>query len=95
MTRVQRLTAGAIGSAVAALLLGVLVGALGTVLHRSIPPWGIVVCLSLAFVEGLYAAGNAMGAFTGPGYPGPGVTIAAAMTFGYLAARHAAAQPMR
>lgn len=50
MTRVQRLSAGAIGSAVAALLLGVLVGALGTVLHRSIPPWGIVVCLTLAFV---------------------------------------------
>jgi succinate dehydrogenase/fumarate reductase flavoprotein subunit len=41
-------------------------------------------------VDGLYAAGNAMGSFTGPGYPGPGVTIAAAMTFGYLAARHAA-----
>jgi 3-oxosteroid 1-dehydrogenase len=46
-------------------------------------------------IEGLYAAGNAMGAFTGAGYPGPGVTIAAAMTFGYLAARHAAARPMR
>lgn len=50
MTRVQRLSAGAIGSAVAALLLGVLVGALGTVLHRSIPPWGVVICLTLAFV---------------------------------------------
>ena len=49
MTRVQRLSAGAIGSAVAALLLGVLVGALGTVLHRSIPPWGVAICLTLAF----------------------------------------------
>ncbi|WP_456787851.1 DUF6113 family protein [Cellulomonas sp. P5_C5] len=46
----QRLSAGAIGSAVAALLLGVVVGALGTVLHRSIPPWGVVICLTLAFV---------------------------------------------
>ncbi|WP_156374177.1 DUF6113 family protein [Cellulomonas sp. Leaf334] len=45
----QRLSAGAIGSAVAALLLGVLVGALGTVLHRSIPPWGVAICLTLAF----------------------------------------------
>ena len=50
VTRVQRLSAGAIGSAVAALLLGVLVGTLGTVMHRSIPPWGVVVCLTLAFV---------------------------------------------
>jgi hypothetical protein len=50
VTRVQRLSAGTIGSAVAALLLGVLVGSLGTVMHRSIPPWGVVVCLTLAFV---------------------------------------------
>ena len=50
VTRVQRLSAGAIGSAVAALLLGVLVGTLGTVMHRSIQPWGVVVCLTLAFV---------------------------------------------
>lgn len=50
MTRVQRLSTGAIGPAVAALLLGGLVGTLGTVMHRSIPPWGVVVCLVLAFV---------------------------------------------
>jgi 3-oxosteroid 1-dehydrogenase len=43
-------------------------------------------------IDGLYAAGNAMGAFCGPGYPGPGVTIAAALTFGFLAGRHAAAR---
>jgi len=50
VTRVQRLSAGAIGSAVAALLLGVLVGTLGTVLHRSIQPWGVAICLTLVFV---------------------------------------------
>ena len=50
MTRVQRPSAGTVGSTLAALLLGILVGTLGTVLHRSIPPWGIVVCLTLAFV---------------------------------------------
>jgi hypothetical protein len=43
-------------------------------------------------VGGLYAAGNAMGAFVGPGYPGPGVTIAVALTWGFLAGRHAAQQ---
>lgn len=43
-------------------------------------------------IEGLYAAGNAMGAFCGPGYPGPGVTIAVALTWGFLAGRHAAAR---
>ena len=50
MTRVQRPPTGAIGSTVAALLLGVLVGILGTVAHRSIPPWGVILCLALAFV---------------------------------------------
>ncbi|GEK22693.1 DUF6113 family protein [Cellulomonas xylanilytica] len=46
----HRLSAGAIGSAAASLVLGVLIGTLGTVLHRSIPPWGLVICLTLAFV---------------------------------------------
>lgn len=53
MTRVQRLSAGAVVSSAAALVLGVLIGALGTVLHRSIPPWGVVICLTLAFVAGV------------------------------------------
>jgi uncharacterized protein DUF6113 len=50
VTRVQRPTAGTVGSTVGALLLGVLVGTLGTVLHRSIQPWGVVICLTLAVV---------------------------------------------
>jgi len=33
--------------ALGALLLGVLVGAVGTVMHRSVRPWGLVVCLLL------------------------------------------------
>jgi 3-oxosteroid 1-dehydrogenase len=41
-------------------------------------------------IAGLYAAGNVTAGITGPGYPGAGATIAAAMTFGYLAGRHAA-----
>jgi len=33
--------------ALGALLLGVLVGSVGTVLHRSTRPWGLVLCLLL------------------------------------------------
>ncbi|MCB9785093.1 MAG: FAD-dependent oxidoreductase [Deltaproteobacteria bacterium] len=43
-------------------------------------------------IEGLYAAGNVMAGITGPGYPGAGATIGTAMTWGWLAGRHAAAR---
>jgi len=40
-------------------------------------------------IEGLYAVGNAAAFWTADGYPGPGATLAAGMTMGYRAGRHA------
>jgi 3-oxosteroid 1-dehydrogenase len=46
-------------------------------------------------IPGLYAAGNASACVFGPAYPGGGATIGPALTFGYLAGKHAAAEPRR
>lgn len=41
-------------------------------------------------IPGLYACGNDMDSMMAGVYPGPGITIGPAMTFGYIAARHLA-----
>jgi succinate dehydrogenase/fumarate reductase flavoprotein subunit len=41
-------------------------------------------------IPGLYACGNDMMSIMQGSYPGPGITLGPAITFGYLAARHAA-----
>jgi 3-oxosteroid 1-dehydrogenase len=40
-------------------------------------------------IDGLYAAGNNAASPMGPTYPGPGASIGAGATFGYIAATHA------
>ena len=39
-------------------------------------------------IDGLYAVGNNSSSVMGNSYPGPGATIGATMTFGYVAAKH-------
>jgi succinate dehydrogenase/fumarate reductase flavoprotein subunit len=43
-----------------------------------------------AAVKGLYACGNDMGSIMNGNYPGPGITLGPALTFGYIAGRHLA-----
>lgn len=39
-------------------------------------------------IAGLYACGNDMNTIMNGGYPGPGITLGPALTFGYIAGRH-------
>jgi succinate dehydrogenase/fumarate reductase flavoprotein subunit len=48
-----------------------------------------------SIVAGLYACGNDMDSIMAGIYPGPGITLGPAMTFGFVAARHAAGQGKR
>jgi succinate dehydrogenase/fumarate reductase flavoprotein subunit len=41
-------------------------------------------------IPGLYAAGNDMASIMGGNYPGGGITLGPAMTFGFIAGRHLA-----
>jgi succinate dehydrogenase/fumarate reductase flavoprotein subunit len=45
-------------------------------------------------IPGLYAAGNDALSIMGGNYPGPGITLGPAMTFGWIAGRHLAGQQL-
>lgn len=47
LTDVLRISSVVVTRVVGSFVLGAVVGVLGTVLHRSVPPWGLVLCLFL------------------------------------------------
>jgi succinate dehydrogenase/fumarate reductase flavoprotein subunit len=68
----------------------VIPGDLGTFMGMKTDAFARVLDETQAPIPGLYAAGNDMASFMGGNYPGAGITIGPAMTFGYIAANHMA-----
>ncbi|MDB5487372.1 MAG: binding domain protein 15 [Reyranella sp.] len=67
-------------------------GDIGTFLGLRVDGHARVLDGAGAPIQGLYAAGNDMTSVMGGTYPGAGITIGPALTFGYIAARHAATE---
>lgn len=70
----------------------VVVGDLGTFAGLRSDAHARVVDAEGRPIQGLYAAGNDMASIMGGNYPGGGITLGPALTFGYIAARHLAQQ---
>jgi succinate dehydrogenase/fumarate reductase flavoprotein subunit len=67
-------------------------GSLGTFAGLKTDAHARVLDSQGAPIGGLYAAGNDMNSIMGGHYPSGGITLGPAMTFGWIAARHIAAQ---
>ena len=65
-------------------------GDLGTFIGLATDPQSRVLDVNEQPVPGLYAVGNDQASVMGGKYPGAGITIGPAMTFGYIAGRHIA-----
>lgn len=63
---------------------------LGTAIEMRVDAQGRVLREDGTPIAGLYACGNDMGSIMNGNYPGPGVTLGPALTFGYIAGRHLA-----
>jgi succinate dehydrogenase/fumarate reductase flavoprotein subunit len=66
------------------------VGEIGTFAGIKADAYARVVNADNQPIPGLYAVGNDQSSVFGGAYPGPGSTLGPAMTFGYIAGRHAA-----
>jgi succinate dehydrogenase/fumarate reductase flavoprotein subunit len=65
-------------------------GSLGTFAGLKVNAYAQVLDADMQPIRGLYAGGNDMASIMGGYYPSGGITLGPAMTFGYLAAQHAA-----
>ncbi len=63
---------------------------LGTAIGLAIDEHARVLRPDGSAIAGLYACGNDMSSIMNGNYPGPGITLGPALTFGYIAGRHLA-----
>lgn len=63
---------------------------LGTAIGMKVDAQARVLRANGTPIAGLYACGNDMGSIMNGNYPGPGITLGPALTFGYIAGRHLA-----
>ncbi|MXQ14825.1 FAD-dependent oxidoreductase [Microvirga makkahensis] len=67
-------------------------GDIGTTMGLDVNANGQVRDTSGREIEGLYACGNDINSIMSGSYPGAGITLGPALTFGYIVGRHAASQ---
>jgi len=72
----------------------VVVGSLGTFAGLRVNNHAQVLDAQGQPIAGLYAGGNDMNSMMGGNYPSGGITLGPAMTFGFIAAHHAAGKPL-